>query len=348
VRLALEDVRKSLGGRSVLSGASLSLEEGQFCVVIGPTGCGKTTLLKIADLLMRPDAGRVECDGVDLAHAGEGRRVRARRRMAMVMQRPWVGSGTVRDNAGFALKARGLPRDAAVDETLASVGLRDLADQEARTLSGGEIQKLALARALISSPEVLILDEPLSSLDAGTRPGLRDLLRSLHRERGMTVLMATHDSADALALATSAAVMLGGRIRHSGSIEEVFSRSAGGFVSAFLGVRNVIPVSFDGTRARAGSLEIHIVRECEGTGFISVTPEAVTLSLARLESSQRNCLKGVVASVERQAIGWLVEVDCGPFRLSSSVTQESVEELALEPGAAVFASFKASAVTAFR
>jgi molybdopterin-binding protein len=347
--MSLVGIEKSWAGRGVLRGVDLEVGEGRFCVVIGPTGCGKTTLLKIADLLVRPDHGRALLDGRDYARSSEGERTRARRRMAMVLQRPWMLSGSVSANARFALGIGGRRRDAAaVGGALESVGLRGFDAREASTLSGGEKQKLALARAMVTRPEILILDEPLSSLDQGIRPELRSVLRRLHSETGMSVLMATHDVSDALALASHAAVIQEGRIVQAGTVEDVFLKPAGKFVASFLGIRNVVPALFEGSSAMAGDLVISMLEPASGSGFIAIQPEAVTVSLEHLESSQRNCFPGRIASMERQAFGWLVEVDCPGTRIAASITSESVERLRLEPGRQVFVSFKASAVHAFR
>jgi ABC-type Fe3+/spermidine/putrescine transport system ATPase subunit len=243
--MSLVGIEKSWAGRGVLRGVDLEVGEGRFCVVIGPTGCGKTTLLKIADLLVRPDHGRALLDGRDYARSSEGERTRARRRMAMVLQRPWMLSGSVSANARFALGIGGRRRDAAaVGVALESVGLRGFDEREASTLSGGEKQKLALARAMVTRPEILILDEPLSSLDQGIRPELRSVLRRLHSETGMSVLMATHDVSDALALASHAAVIQEGGIVQAGTVEDVFLKPASKFVASFLGIRNVVPAVF--------------------------------------------------------------------------------------------------------
>lgn len=349
MKLSLAGVGKSWAGRTVISGLDLEVGEGQFCVVIGPTGCGKTTLLRIADLLLRPDAGRVMLDGRDLARSGERERTKARRRMAMVFQRPWMLSGSVRANAGFALEVRGRRSDGAlVESTLESVGLAGFGGRTASTLSGGEMQKLALARAMITKPEILILDEPLSSVDQSIRPELRSLLRSLHRSEGMSVLMATHDVTDALALATSAVVILDGLVAQSGSVEEVFLKPANRFVASFLGIRNVLPAAFEGSTAKAGDLIVAMLEPASGRGFIAIQPESVTVSTDHFESSQRNSFRGRISAMERQAFGWLVEVDCAGTSIASTVTVESVERLGLEPGREVFVSFKASSVHAFR
>jgi tungstate transport system ATP-binding protein len=347
MRLALERICWSSGGTRILDDASLEVAEGSFCVLIGPTGCGKTTLLKTADLLARPDTGSVRIDGVDLARGSSRARTAARRRMAMVMQRPWMLSGTVSRNVLYGPRIRGgRPGGADVEKALQEVGLDGFASRRAGSLSGGEMQKVAIARALITGPRILFLDEPLSSVDPGFRPEMRALVRKLHRDHGMTVLMATHDFPDALALGTHAAVMFDGAIAQHGTVESVFMRPATQRVAKFVGMRNVIRASVDGFTARCGDLAIILSEPGAARDvFIAIPPEAIAISLSPAgHTSQRNTLKATVTSLERS--GWVFEVGleaCG-IKLAALVTAGSVDELALRPGLEVCASFKATSV----
>lgn len=347
MRLELDRIGMSYARRRVLDGASLEVASGSFCVIIGPTGCGKTTLLKTADLLARPDSGSVLIDGVELARGSSRARTAARRRMAMVMQRPWMLSGTVTRNILYGPGVRGLrPGATSVEKALTEVGLEGFGDRIAGNLSGGEMQKVAIARALITEPGILFLDEPLSSVDPGFRPEMRALLRRLHRDHGMTVLMATHDFPDALSLGTHAAVMLDGAIAQHGTVEAVFTRPATPGVARFVGMKNVLRVSIEGFEARCGDVAFTLAepsgaRDC----YIAIPPEAIAISLSPAEhSSQRNAIRAVITSLERS--GWVYDVglDLGGLWLTTLVTAGSVDELALRPGLDVCASFKATSV----
>jgi len=345
MRIVLEGVSRRIGSKDLLSEVTMDAADGEFCALIGPTGCGKTTLLRIADLLDRPTSGRVLVDGRDFARSGSSERTAARRRMSMVMQRPFMLAGTVGRNVRYGLSVRGLDtRDAGVSAMLAATGLEGMENRVARTLSGGEMQKVAIARAVVTHPELLLLDEPLNSVDQGFRPELRSLIRGLHRRLGMTVLMATHDLADALSLSTRTVVLSGGRVMQAGRTEEVFSNPSGAFVASFIGMRNILPVAFTGGTARAGDLDIVVGETRSGRGYVSIPPEVITLSLSAPDSSQRNVFPAIVTDVEPGTGADTVYVGTGGWILQVLVTRESRIRLALEPGSAAWISFKATSV----
>lgn len=345
MRFEIASLSRRVGGKTLLDGVSFAVESGEFCAVIGPTGCGKTTLLRMADLLVKPSSGRILLDGVDHARAGSAACTRARRRMAMVMQRPFMLEGTVRRNVEAGLRFRGLdPAPGRIEDGLEAVGLSGFAERRAKTLSGGEMQKVALARALATDPEILFLDEPLSSVDQGFRPEMRSLIASLHKGRGMTVVMATHDLADALALASHVAVLSNGRMIQHGPVDAVLLQPSSIFVASFSGQRNILRATFKGTTAVSGGLEIVMAEPSEGDGCIVIPPEAVTISTSRPDSSMRNCFQGEVASIERGSYTDMVNTVTGQASIAAAVTRESTERLALHPGSIVWISFKANSV----
>ncbi len=344
MNLVLESIALRAGRQTILDGVSFGVESGEFCALIGPTGCGKTTLLRVVDLLLRPSSGRLLLDGVDHACSHGRDATAARRRMSMVMQRPCMLSGSVHRNVEFGLRMRGIRDDGKVAAGLEAVGLGGFAGRRARTLSGGEMQKAALARALVTRPEILLLDEPLSSVDQGVRPDMRSLIRSLHREMGMTVVMATHDLTDALALADRVAVIADGRVVQHGTVDEVILKPSNLFVASFSGLRNIMRASFEGTIARVGELEIVLAEPATGTGCIAVPPEAVTLSRTPPDSSQRNCFPGNVLSVEPGLHVDIVNVEAVSIPFAAAITRESTDRLDLQAGTPVWVSFKANSV----
>lgn len=348
MRIELQGISKSIGRKRILHDVSVCVEQGQFCSLIGPTGCGKTTLLRIADLLDRPTSGRVILDGRDSTGSrGHGRTV-IRRRMSMVMQRPYMLSGTVERNIRFGLGVRGIrPSEERISQILAATGLSGMEGRNARTLSGGEMQKVAMARAVITDPELLLLDEPLNSVDQGFKPELRRLIKSLHRDMGMTVLMATHDLADALALSSSTVVLSQGRLMQAGDTDHVFSNPESLFVASFTGMKNIIPVEFRDGAAFAGELAIAVIEPGQGKGYIAIPPEVITLSPEKPESSQRNTFAAVVSHLERMPMYDTVHILLQGIELQSTITRESTERLGLAPGSAVWASFKATSVRSF-
>lgn len=345
MRIDLLGISKTVGGKQILSGVSFSVEQGDFCALIGPTGCGKTTLLRIADLLERPTGGSVILDGTDCTGCRGRPRTELRRRMSMVMQRPFMLTGSVERNVRFGPAVRGTPVSASeMGEVLDATGLSKMGHRNARTLSGGEMQKVAIARAVITKPELLLLDEPLNSVDQGFKPELRALIGRLHREMGMTVLMATHDLADALALSSRTVVLSEGRLMQAGETASVFSRPESLFVASFTGMKNIIPVRFGNGTANAGDVAFSLAEQAQGEGYICIPPEVIVLSLEKPDTSQRNTFRTLVSHIERTPMYDTVHILLNCLELQSTITRESTLRLGLEPGSEVWASFKATSV----
>jgi molybdopterin-binding protein len=358
--LRVDALRRSYGGRLVVDVAELELRRGEVLAVLGPNGAGKSTLLRLLLLLERADAGRIFFDGREV-RAGDGA---ARRRMAAVFQRPFLFTGTVAYNVAFGLRARGAPaseREQRVERALAAVGLAELAGARVGTLSGGEAQRTALARALVTAPELLALDEPTANLDVTVRRRFREDLERLVRSEGRSVLVVSHDPADAFSLADRIAVMEAGRIVQQATPAELVLAPATPFVAAFSGAELLL----DG---RATELDPPLVRvEVTPTVALWATagaaagvaagqrvhvayrPEDVTLARADAlaETSAVNRLPLVVASLAPS--GSLVRVRLqGSVELVALVTARSVDALGLAPGTVVVAQLKASAVHAYR
>ena len=238
--LALRGIAKSFGETAAVADVDLDVAAGEFLTLLGPSGCGKSTLLRIIAGLVEPDRGRVRLDGEEVqdlpAH---------RRRTAMVFQSyALFPHMTVERNTAFGLVMRGLDRGEIrrrVAETLALVELQGLAGRYPRELSGGQQQRVALARALVTEPRVLLLDEPLSNLDAKLRDRLRIELRALQRRLALTAIFVTHDQAEAMALSDRIAVMSGGRVVELGTPEEIYSRPQSRFAAEFVGIANLLP-----------------------------------------------------------------------------------------------------------
>ncbi len=230
---------KAYGATPVFAGVDLDVAEGEMCILLGPSGCGKTTLLRAVAGLVRPDCGRLVIAGCDLtAAAPEARGV------AMVFQHyALFPNMTVRQNLAFGLQQKRLLRAriaAKVDAALALMELAPRADARPAELSGGQKQRVALARALVLEPRLLLLDEPLSALDAQIRKRLRDELKRLQRETGFTAILVTHDQEEALVLGDQVAVMHAGRIVQAGPAREVYDRPATRFVAGFIGDFNLL------------------------------------------------------------------------------------------------------------
>ncbi len=256
--LQISGLSKSFGSFTALRDIELAIETGEFVCFLGPSGCGKTTLLRAIAGLDVQDYGTILQNGRDIS----GLPVHARDFGIVFQSYALFPNLSVAGNVGFGLLGSGLSRPqrkARVEELLAMVGLGDHAGKYPAQLSGGQQQRVALARALAPSPGLLLLDEPLSALDAQVRLHLRDQLRQLQRDLGVTTIMVTHDQDEALAIADRIVVMRQGEIEQVGTPEEVFTHPATAFVAGFLGDMNFIPgVATDRNVISAGTFEFQV------------------------------------------------------------------------------------------
>jgi len=223
------------GGAEILKDVNLKVRKGETLAIIGPTGSGKTTLIRILDLLDPPDEGRVFFDGIDVSK-DERARFHARRRMAMVFQKPSMFNLSVEKNVSYGLKIRGVFGPAIRDRVgaaLREVGLSGYEKRRAFSLSGGEAQRVALARALVTEPELLLLDEATANLDPRTAETIESLIRKAG-EVGLTVVMATHDLDQARRLAGKIGVLVSGELVQLGAPEEIFERPRSEEVARFV------------------------------------------------------------------------------------------------------------------
>ncbi|NOQ22045.1 MAG: ATP-binding cassette domain-containing protein [Candidatus Aegiribacteria sp.] len=347
--LELENIVQRKNGQQILSDVDLSISMGAFFVLMGPTGCGKTTLLRVAGLLDKPSSGRVIHSGKPVSHRGK-ERLDVRRRMVTVFQRPVLFRGSVNSNVEWGLRIRGIPEDEIgrkVSSVLEMVDMEGYGDRDSSTLSGGELQRVALARALVIEPEILILDEPTTSLDPNLRFNLLSRLRDLHSRIGITFIMATHDFTDALSLGTTGAVMRNGRIEQTGTIDEIFYSPSTPFMASFIGMKNVFPAEFSADGAIVEEVIVRHTSNKRGHGFLAIPPEAIVVSRETAVTSERNHFAGTIISVERTGSIFSISVDCGNLLIVSSVTRSALSELDLTEGQDVYISFKASAVHVF-
>jgi putative spermidine/putrescine transport system ATP-binding protein len=235
--LQLENLHRQFGSFKALNGIDITLGEGEFLSLLGPSGCGKTTALRIVAGFDRPNAGRIVIEGKDLAGVAPNKRD-----MGMVFQAySLFPNMTARQNVEFGLKIRGRDksdRTKRVNDLLELVGLGHAADRYPHQLSGGMQQRVALARALAIEPRVLLLDEPLSALDAKVRVQLREEIRRIQLELGITTLYVTHDQEEALAISDHVAVMYGGVIEQMGTPSEMYTAPKTPFVAEFIGTMN--------------------------------------------------------------------------------------------------------------
>ena len=273
-------VKKSFGASVALEDFSFNVASGELICLLGPSGCGKTTALRILAGFETADSGSITVDGQDITKVAV-----EKRNFSMVFQDySLFPNMTARQNIAFALKSRKFPspeRTSIIDRMLAITALEDQADKYPHQMSGGQKQRVALARAIATSPRVLLLDEPLSALDAKVRESLREEIRRLQREIGVTTLFVTHDQHEALAISDRVGVMSKGRLEQIASPRELYETPANPFVATFIGSINRVPAtglpdgkwsalgqSFPGTRTARGS----------ENATAGIRPEDITLS----------------------------------------------------------------------
>jgi tungstate transport system ATP-binding protein len=219
--LEIRELGKSYGTAKILADIQLTAERGEVLGLIGPTGSGKTTLLRLINLLEEPTLGAIIFDGVEVTALPEKEKLKARRRMAMVSQKPVMFKGNVRYNVSYGLKIRGKEDPKRVTDALQAVKLSGYESRDANTLSGGEMQRIALARALVLEPELLLLDEPTANLDPNSAASIEHIIRDLAGKT--TVILATHNMLQCQRLANNVAVLIRGGLAAHGRPMEVFS-----------------------------------------------------------------------------------------------------------------------------
>ena len=277
----LNDLTRVYGSVRALDGLTLHLAPGELVALLGPSGCGKTTALRILAGLDQATSGSVSVGGRDLTGVPA-----SKRDMGMVFQAySLFPHMTVRDNVGFGLKMRGQDkarRQRRADDVLDLVGLSEHASRFAHQLSGGQQQRVALARALAIEPSVLLLDEPLSALDAKVRSQLRDEIRRVQLEVGTTTLFVTHDQEEALAIADRVGVMNQGRMDQIAAPAELYANPATPFVAEFVGLNNKVPAAVRTGVADVLGVSVPVIEGSltEGRGLAMVRPESVTLEEA--------------------------------------------------------------------
>jgi molybdate transport system ATP-binding protein len=328
----------------------LEVGDGEVLAVLGPNGAGKSTVLRVLAGLLRPDGGQVVVDGDRVWDTAQQHLPAHRRPLGMVFQDHLLFPHlSVTDNVAFGLRTRGVRRAAArvaAGRWLDRVGLAGLGDRRPGELSGGQAQRAALARALVGDPRVLLLDEPLSALDARTRLAVRaELHRHLTDYAGSAVLV-SHDPIDAMALADRVVVVEDGLVVQAGTPAEVARRPRTDYVARLVGLV-LLPGTGDGEHvALDGGGVVAVAEEAAGPVFVAVRPESVALYLARPTGSPRNVWP--LRLVSATPHGAVVRCDlAGEVPLTADVTAAAFAELRLAPGAEVWASVKASEVAVY-
>jgi tungstate transport system ATP-binding protein len=364
--LEIQDLLIERNHRPVLTVPRLDVLEHETLAVIGPNGAGKSTLLLALSRLIRPARGEIRFRGKPVLAQGE---LVYRRQLGLVLQNPLLLDTSVYDNVATGLRFRGRPAQQVktlVETWLEKLGVAHLRQRRARSLSGGEAQRVSLARAFALEPDVLLLDEPFSALDAPTRARLLDDFHALLNTTAITTVFVTHDMDEALLLGDRVAVLLDGQLRQMDTPTAVFNAPADPDIATLVGVETVIPGKVLGlatdTAGSADTDQLLLIEagqfQFEAVGHVAVgrpvllclRPEAVALwtdnnspAPTNARTSIRNRLHGTIRHLTPQGPLMRVVIDCG-FPVVALITRLSAQELGLQPDLPVGASFKATAV----
>lgn len=346
-------IRKVYGKKTVVDIERIDIAAGETLALLGPSGSGKSTLLSIMGLLEPPTEGQVLMDGRAVSHKDKS----ARSHMAAAFQHPYLFKGTVADNVAYGMRLRRVPaktRRAAVTDALAQVGLEGMEGRSALTLSGGEAQRVALARALVLKPRVLLLDEPLSSLDPLIKGQLAQDFARIFREHGMTTLYVTHDQNEAMAIADRMVILRDGQAVAAGGVDDVTGLPPDVWTASFLGseppLEGTVVSTGDGvTGVDVGGPVVETVADhpLGARVLVGVRPEDVLIFDASADipqSTARNQYVGTVADVQLWGVMYHMVLDLGGARIASRVSRASVREMGLAVGSRVQVVFKATAV----
>jgi len=335
-----------------LKDINLRVEKEDYFVILGPTAAGKTLLLELIAGFCEPNEGEIWINDRNVT------RVAPEKRGAGFVYQDYslFPHLTVKENIEFGLRIKGVPKSRIEErskEIMDVLGISHLSHRYPRTLSGGEQQRVAIARGIVIEPSVMLLDEPLNALDARTQIQLRGELKKIHRDAKLTTIHVTHDQTEAMVLADRIGVMMGGEVVQTGTPEEIFHFPLNEKVAEFVGVENIIEGVVESNENGVAGVRIdgHIMEAISSAKVgdrvrICLRPESVTIAPSKTPSSARNSFPGKITQIVPLGATCRIEIDCG-FPLISLVTRTSAEDLGLRVGKEVCASFKASSVHVF-
>jgi ABC-type Fe3+/spermidine/putrescine transport system ATPase subunit len=307
--LEVRGISKRFGENLVLKGLTLDIAAGEFLTLLGESGSGKTTLLRLIAGFEQPSFGEIWMDSVRLdtvpAH---------KRRVNTVFQNyalfPHL---SVRDNVAYGLRVKNTPKDeigGRVDEALQMVKMNGFAEAQPGRLSGGQQQRVALARALVNRPQLLLLDEPLSALDANLRKEMQGELKALQREVGITFLFVTHDQEEAMALSDRIALLRNGALEQIAAPREIYAHPATAYTAQFIGQTNLLRGNVRNGTANCGALSWH-TSAADGAALYSLRPEAIQLTAGSSSEAIVVRFRAVIRQQIYAGASELLEIDCG-------------------------------------
>jgi tungstate transport system ATP-binding protein len=352
--IEFDHVVMNFGEKEVLKDVSFSVSDGEIFTFIGPSGSGKTTILRLIDLLERPKSGKILIDGTNVTKIRDREKIRVRRRMSMVFQKPSPLRGSVYANVAMGLQFRKVSADEIfrrVSESLEMVGLEEYEERKAITLSGGEMQRVAIARAITTKPEVLLLDEPTANLDPVSTETIESMIGDLKDRLGITVILSTHDMVQGQRLADRIAVVIDGRIGQIGTSKQIFYQPMNQAVAHMVGVEDILDGVVTENEAGLAAIDVNgvLITACSSASpgtpvTLYMRPEDITFyEKDSIRSSARNKFIGRIIEVIPMGPMVRLKVDAG-VKLTAVITQRSFEELGLELGKETELTFKASAI----
>jgi len=349
----LKDITKRYQSKEALSGISLSVERGELLSLLGPSGSGKSTLLRIINLLEKPTSGEISLFGRSVKGLTQKERLEIRRRMALVTQKPVMFRGSVFENVAFSLRLRGMSRaeiKSRVKEALEVVGLNGFENRRARSLSGGEAQRVSFARALVFEPELLLLDEPTTSLDPINEAKIHEIIKKIQK-KGITVILATHKQEEALALSRRIALLNSGRIEQIAGAGEIFRCPETVFCAEFTGMCNifrgrVVEAKEDCSIVDIGE-EIEVPFRASGEVCIGIRPEEVMVLRedVPLNPRHRNVLSGRILEITPKSSALTrILISTDRIKVYADLPNHVVEKMNLVHGKKVKFSLKFNSI----
>ncbi len=330
-----------------LQDVSLYVQKNEFFIFLGPTGAGKTLLLEAIAGMLPVTGGCIKVNGKDITRLPPGRRGIG----IMYQDYALFPHLTVHENINFGLryqKTKNKKSAQWVEWLMEHLGIQHLAQRSINNLSGGEKQRTALARALAVRPALLLLDEPLSALDPCFREEIRNILKRLHRESGITFIMVTHDFSEALSLGTRTAILNNGAIEQIGAVSEVFRRPATPFVAEFVGMKNIFPSAFRDTTAIVDKIEIKLGSPTgAGKHYIAIRPEDIMIRNKKFSGNGMNIFQGRISSVSDHGPYCEVYAMIGKTALSAFLSKGDLIAMDLVEKKDIYIAIRSSAIHTF-
>ncbi len=339
--IKIENINKRIGDFKIKD-ISLNIEKGDYFVILGPSGNGKTVLLEIIAGLRNVDSGNIYFSGNRVNDVPP-----EQRNAGMVYQDYMLFPHmNVKENILFGIKIKKITNyETKFEKITKDLEISHLINRRIKNLSGGEKQRVALARTLIMEPEILLLDEPLSAVDTSTKNKLQNDLKRIHKEFKTTTIHVTHDFNEAIFLADKIAIVKNGEVVQSGTPEEIFQKPDNNFVAEFIGCKNIFKGKIiEKNIARiSDKINFSVVMEEKSEISLMIRSENIIVSLEKINSSAKNCFKGRIVNIKKKLKVVEVTVDIGVI-LTAYITYSSFEQMKLEDNKEVYLIFKATSV----